>query len=207
VRPQSDAYHDFRGYAGQVASGTFRTGDEVVVLPSGKRSRVKSISTFDGELAVASPPLSVIMQLEDDIDISRGDVICRPHNQPEVSNDFEAMVCWMADEPLRPGGRYSLKHTTRSARAIVEDLRYRMDVNTLTRDQAAAELGLNEIGRVRIRTSTPLLLDEYRMSRSTGGFILIDETTQDTVGAGMVVRTGPEPEPGLGLEEEDALAA
>jgi bifunctional enzyme CysN/CysC len=205
VRPQSDAHHDFRGYAGQVASGTFRTGDEVVVLPSGKRSRVKSISTFDGELAVASPPLSVIMQLEDDIDISRGDVICRPHNQPEVSNDFEAMVCWMTDEPLRPGGRYAIKHTTRSARAIVEDLRYRMDVNTLTRDQGSTELGLNEIGRVRLRTSTPLLLDEYRLSRATGGFILIDETTQDTVGAGMVVRTGPEPE--LDLEALDDLAA
>ncbi|HZW00821.1 MAG TPA: sulfate adenylyltransferase subunit CysN [Candidatus Deferrimicrobium sp.] len=210
IRPQSTEHHDFRGYAGQIASGTFRKGDDVIVLPSGKRSRVKSISTFDGDLEVASPPLSVIMQLEDDLDISRGDVICRPHNQPEVTNDFEAMVCWMADAPLRPGARYAIKHTTRSGKAIIEDMRYRMDVNTLQRDQAAAELGLNEIGRVRIRTSTPLLLDEYRLSRATGGFILIDETTQDTVGAGMVVRTGPEPEvdpeADLDLAEEPTAA-
>jgi bifunctional enzyme CysN/CysC len=204
IRPQSTEHHDFRGYAGQIASGTFRKGDEVIVLPSGKRSRVKSISTFDGDLEVASPPLSVIMQLEDDLDISRGDVICRPHNQPEVSSDFEAMVCWMADEPLRPGARYAIKHTTRTGKAIIEDMRYRMDVNTLQRDQAASELGLNEIGRVRIRTSTPLLLDEYRLSRATGGFVLIDETSQDTVGAGMVVRTGPEAEVDL---ESDAAEA
>ena len=180
------------------------------MLPSGKRSRVKSISTFDGDLEVASPPLSVIMQLEDDIDVSRGDIICRPHNQPDVSNDFEAMVCWMTDEPLRPGARYTIKHTTRTGRAIVDDLRYRIDVNTLQRDQAARELGLNEIGRVRLRTSTPLLLDEYRLSRATGGFILVDETTQDTVGAGMVVRTGPEAEQGQelaeGAEAEAAVA-
>jgi bifunctional enzyme CysN/CysC len=207
IRPQSTEHHDFRGYAGQVASGTFRRGDEVVVLPSGKRSHVQSISTFDGELEVASPPLSVVMQLEDDIDVSRGDIICRPHNQPEVSSDFEAMVCWMADEPLRPGARYTIKHTTRSGRAIVEGLRYRMDVNTLQRDQAATELGLNEIGRVRLRTSTPLLLDEYRLSRTTGGFILIDEATSDTVGAGMVVRTSPEPERDVELQAETGAAA
>jgi sulfate adenylyltransferase subunit 1 (EFTu-like GTPase family) len=194
IRPISDEHHDFRGYAGQVAAGTFRVGDEVVVLPSGKRSRIESISTFDGELEMASPPLSIIMRLVDDIDVARGDLICRPHNQPDVSNDFEAMVCWMTDEPLQPGNRYTIKHATRSGKAIIEDLRYRMDVNTLHRDQASEELGLNEIGRVRIRTSTPLLLDEYRLSRSTGGFILIDEATQDTVAAGMVVRTAPEPD-------------
>jgi bifunctional enzyme CysN/CysC len=205
VRPQSREHHDFRGYAGQVASGTFRVGDEIVVLPSGKRSTIRSISTFDGELEMASPPLSVIMQLGDDIDVSRGDVICRPHNQPAVTNDFEAMVCWMTDEPLRPGARYAIKHTTRSGKAIVEDLRYRMDVSTLHRDQEARELGLNEIGRVRIRTSTPMLLNEYRLSRSTGGFILIDEATSDTVGAGMVVRTSPEPE--ISPEAAEDLAA
>jgi bifunctional enzyme CysN/CysC len=147
----------------------------------------------------------VIMQLEDDVDVSRGDMICRPHNQPEITNDFEAMVCWMTDEPLRPGGRYAIKHTTRSGRAIIEDMRYRMDVNTLQRDQSSQELGLNEIGRVHIRTSTPLLLDEYRLSRSTGGFVLIDEATHDTVGAGMVVRTGPEPE--IIIDDEEGLAA
>jgi bifunctional enzyme CysN/CysC len=203
VRPQSDEHHDFRGYAGQIAAGSFRVGDDVVVLPSAKRTRIASISTFDGELEAAAPPMSVVIRLEDDVDVSRGDVICRPHNQPDVTNDFEAMVCWMADEPLSPGGRYAIKHSTRSGKATVEDMRYRMDVNTLHRDQEATELGLNEIGRVRIRTSTPLLLDEYRSNRTTGGFILIDETSQDTVGAGMVVRTTPEPE----LDLEDVPAA
>jgi bifunctional enzyme CysN/CysC len=202
IRPQSDEHHDYRGYAGQIASGVFRVGDDVVVLPSGRRSRVGSISTFDGELEQAAPPMSVVMRLEDDIDVARGDMICRPHNQPDVTSDFEAMVCWMTDAPLQPGGRYVIKHSTRTVKAVVDDLRYRMDVNTLHRDQAATELGLNEIGRLRIRTSSPLLLDEYRMSRATGGFIVIDEVTQDTVGAGMVVRTSPEPE----LHLEDAIA-
>jgi bifunctional enzyme CysN/CysC len=195
IRPQTDSHHDYRGYAGQIAAGVFKKGDEVVVLPSGKRTRVKRIETFDGELESAAPPLSVSMLLEDDIDISRGDMICRPHNQPTVTSEFEAMVCWMADAPLREGARYVLKHTTRSVKAVVDDLRYRIDVNSLHRDEAATELGLNEIGRVRFRTSGPLLLDEYRLSRTTGGFILIDEATSDTVGAGMVVRTGPEVQP------------
>ena len=195
IRPQIDSHHDYRGYAGQIAAGVFKKGDEVVVLPSGKRTRIKRIETFDGELESAAPPLSVSMLLEDDIDISRGDMICRPHNQPTVTSEFEAMVCWMADAPLREGARYVLKHTTRSVKAVVDDLRYRIDVNSLHRDEAATELGLNEIGRVRLRTSGPLLLDEYRLSRTTGGFILIDEATSDTVGAGMVVRTGPEVQP------------
>ena len=196
IRPQTDSHHDYRGYAGQIAAGVFKKGDEVVVLPSGKRTRIKRIETFDGELESAAPPLSVSMLLEDDIDISRGDMICRPHNQPTVTSEFEAMVCWMADAPLREGARYVLKHTTRSVKAVVDDLRYRIDVNSLHRDEAATELGLNEIGRVRLRTSGPLLLDEYRLSRTTGGFILIDEATSDTVGAGMVVRTGPEVQAG-----------
>ena len=196
IRPQTDSHHDYRGYAGQIAAGVFKKGDEVVVLPSGKRTRIKRIETFDGELESAAPPLSVSMLLEDDIDISRGDMICRPHNQPTVTSEFEAMVCWMADAPLREGARYVLKHTTRSVKAVVDDLRYRIDVNSLHRDEAATELGLNEIGRVRLRTSGPLLLDEYRLSRTTGGFILVDEVTSDTVGAGMVVRTGPEVQAG-----------
>jgi bifunctional enzyme CysN/CysC len=203
ARPQSDEFHDYRGYAGQIASGLFRVGDEVTVLPSGRRSKVASISTFDGELQQAGPPLSVIIRLEDDVDVSRGDMICRPHNQPTVTSDFEAMVCWMTDAPLVPGQRYWLKHTTRSVRAIVDDMRYRIDVNTLHRDEGASDLGLNEIGRLRIRTSAPVLLDEYRNSRTTGGFVLIDETTNDTVGAGMVVRTAPEPD----LASEDGEAA
>jgi bifunctional enzyme CysN/CysC len=192
IRPQTDEHHDYRGYAGQIAAGVFRKGDEVTILPSGKRTRIKRIETMDGELLTAAPPMSVSILLEDDLDISRGDMICRPHNQPTVANELEAMICWMADAPLREGGRYILKHTTRDAKAVVDNLRYRIDVNSLHRDQTATELGLNEIGRVRLRTSKPLLLDEYDLSRTTGGFILIDEVTSDTVGAGMVVHAGPE---------------
>ena len=192
IRPQTDEHHDFRGYAGQIAAGVFKKGDTVVVLPSGKRSRIKSISTADGELETAAPPLSVVIQLEDNIDVSRGDMLCRPHNQPTVAQEIEAMVCWMADAPLKPGSRYWLKHTTRSVRAVVDDLRYRIDVNSLHREEGADQLVLNEIGRVRLRTSAPLMADEYRDSRTTGGFILIDEATSDTVGAGMIVRAGPE---------------
>ena len=191
IRPQSDEHHDFRGYAGQVAGGVFRTGDEVVVLPSGRTTHISRISTMDGELTTAAPPMSVVMELADDIDVSRGNMISRPHNQPTVTQELEAMVCWMAETPLRQGGRYFLKHTTRTVKAMVDDLRYAIDVNSLHREPAT-ELGLNAIGRVRFRTAEPLMLDEYRDSRTTGGFILIDEATSDTVGAGMVVRAGPE---------------
>jgi bifunctional enzyme CysN/CysC len=190
VRPMTDEHHDFRGYAGQVASGVFKPGDEVVVLPSGRQTRVKRIETCDGPLAEAFPPLSVTMLLEDEIDVSRGDFICRVNNQPTATREFEAMVCWMSDRELTPRGRYAIKHTTRSARALVDDLRYRIDVNTLHRAEDATSLGLNEIGRVRLRTSVPLLIDDYRKSRTTGSFILVDEGTNDTVGAGMIL--GPE---------------
>jgi sulfate adenylyltransferase subunit 1 len=189
VRPMTDEHHDYRGYAGQVASGVFKPGDEVVVLPSGKVTRVKRIDTYDGPVAEAFPPLSVTMLLEDDVDISRGDFICRVHNQPWEAREFEAMVCWMTDHPLREGGRYAIKHTSRSVKAVVDEVRYRLDVNTLHRDEEAGGLDLNEIGRLRLRTSAPLHLDEYRRNRATGGFILIDEATNDTVGAGMVLGT------------------
>jgi bifunctional enzyme CysN/CysC len=192
VRPMGDEHHDYRGYAGQVAAGTFRAGDDVVVLPSGARTKVKRIDIFEGPVDEAVPPMSVIMLLEDEIDISRGDMICRPHNQPTQTQDFEAMVCWMADRPLEVGGRYAVKHTTRYARAFIEDLRYRIDVNTLHRDENAQSLTLNDIGRIRLRTSTPLLVDEYRKNRQGGAFIIIDETTNDTVGAGMVVAPTPQ---------------
>jgi bifunctional enzyme CysN/CysC len=192
VRPMGDEHHDYRGYAGQVAAGTFRAGDDVVVLPSGARTKVKRIDIFEGPVEEAVPPMSVIMLLEEEIDISRGDMICRPHNQPTQTQDIEAMVCWMADRPLEVGGRYAVKHTTRYTRAFVEDLRYRIDVNSLHRDENAESLALNEIGRIRLRTSTPLLVDEYRKNRQGGAFILIDETTNDTVGAGMVVAPTPQ---------------
>jgi bifunctional enzyme CysN/CysC len=191
IRPQSDEHHDFRGYAGQVAGGVFRTGDDVVVLPSGHRSTITRISTLDGELEAAAPPMSVVIELADDIDISRGSMLSRPHNQPRVAQELEATVCWMTDRPLQQGGRFLLKHTTQTVLALVDELRYAIDVNTLHREEAT-ELGLNSIGRVRLRTQKPLMLDEYRDSRTTGGFILIDEATSDTVGAGMVVRAGPE---------------
>ena len=189
VRPMDDAHHDYRGYAGQVASGVFKPGDEVVVLPSGKATRVKRIDTYDGPVEEAFPPLSVTMLLEDDVDISRGDFICRMNNQPTEVRELEAMVCWMTDHPLREGARYAIKHTSRSARAVVDEVRYRLDVNTLHRDEEAGGLDLNEIGRLRLRTSAPLHVDEYRRNRATGGFILIDEATNDTVGAGMVLGT------------------
>ncbi|MEU4713484.1 sulfate adenylyltransferase subunit CysN [Micromonospora purpureochromogenes] len=190
IRPQSTTVTDYRGYAGQVASGVLKPGDEVMVLPSGFTSRISSVETADGPVAEAFPPMSVTVRLEDEIDISRGDLICRPNNSPAVSQDIEAMVCWMDEtRPLQVGGKYAIKHTTRSARAIVRGLHYRLDINTLHRDEAAGELKLNEIGRVRLRTTVPLLADEYRRNRTTGGFVIIDETTNRTVAAGMIVDT------------------
>jgi bifunctional enzyme CysN/CysC len=188
IRPQSSTVMDYRGYAGQVASGVMKPGDEVMVLPSGFTSRIAAIDTADGPVEEAFPPMSVTVRLEDEIDISRGDMICRPNNAPSVAQDVEAMVCWMDEtKPLRLGGRYTIKHTTRSARAIVRDLHYRLDVNSLHRDESATELRLNEIGRVKLRTTVPLFADEYRRNRTTGGFIVIDESTNRTVGAGMIV--------------------
>jgi bifunctional enzyme CysN/CysC len=187
VRPMSDEHHDYRGYAGEVASGIFRVGDEVVILPSGRESRIASIDTFDGELQEAYPPLSVTLRLEDDVDVSRGDMICRPGNRPREVRDLDAMVCWMAERPLQANGRYRIKHTTRTVLAKADAVRYRIDVNTLHRDERAEGLGLNEIGRLSLRLSSPLFLDEYRRNRATGSFILIDESTNDTVGAGMVL--------------------
>jgi len=187
VRPREHEHQDYRGYAGQVAGGVFRPGDDVVVLPSGLRSRVRAIDTYDGPVAEAFPPMSVTLLLEDDLDVSRGDLICRPHNRPAVSRELEAVVCWMDERPIHPGRRLSLKHTSRSARATVEDVRYRIDVESLHRDEGADALGLNDIGRVSLRTSAPLMCDDYGRNRATGSFILIDEDSNDTVGAGMLM--------------------
>lgn len=188
IRPQSTTVTDYRGYAGQVASGVLKPGDEVMVLPSGFTSRIEAVETADGPVPEAFPPMSVTVRLADEIDISRGDLICRPNNAPAVAQDIEAMVCWMDETaPLRVGGRYAIKHTTRSARAIVRGLHYRLDINSLHRDESADELRLNEIGRVRLRTTVPLLADEYRRNRTTGGFVIIDEATNRTVGAAMIV--------------------
>jgi bifunctional enzyme CysN/CysC len=188
IRPQSTSVTDYRGYAGQVASGILKPGDEVMVLPSGFTTRITAIDTADGPVEEAYPPMSVTVRLADELDVSRGDLICRPHNQPAVAQDIEAMLCWMDESrPMSVGGRYAIKHTTRAARAVVRQLHYRLDVNTLHRDESADGLRLNEIGRVRLRTTVPLLADEYRRNRTTGGFIVIDETTNRTVGAGMIV--------------------
>jgi bifunctional enzyme CysN/CysC len=187
TRPMSDELHDYRGYAGEVASGVFRAGDEVVVLPSGRTSRIAGIDTYDREVEEAYPPLSVTLRLEDDIDVSRGDMICRPQNRPTEAKEIDAMVCWMSERPLSPAGRYRIKHTTRTALAKVDQVIYRIDVNSLHRDEEAGGLELNEIGKLRLRLSAPLLVDQYRRNRMTGSFILIDESTNDTVGAGMVL--------------------
>jgi len=188
IRPQSTSVTDYRGYAGQVASGVMKPGDEVMVLPSGFTTRIAGIDTADGPVDEAYPPMSVTVRLEDELDVSRGDLICRPHNQPTVAQDVEAMLCWMDESrPMTVGGKYAIKHTTRAARAVVRQLHYRLDVNSLHRDESADSLRLNEIGRVRLRTTVPLLADEYRRNRTTGGFIVIDETTNRTVGAGMIV--------------------
>jgi bifunctional enzyme CysN/CysC len=184
IRPMSDEHHDYRGYAGTVSGGVFKPGDEVVVLPSGFRS----IDTADGSVDEAFAPMAVTITLEDDIDVSRGDMICRTHNQPQVGQDIDAMICWFTEgSQLRPGAKYHIKHTTRTGRAMVKSLQYRLDINTLHRDEAPEALGLNEIGRVSLRTTVPLFFDEYRRNRDTGSFILIDEATNGTVGGGIIL--------------------
>jgi sulfate adenylyltransferase large subunit len=186
VRPKSDEFHDYRGYAGTVAGGVLKPGDEVLVLPSGMTSKIAGIDLFDQEIPEAFPPMSVTVRLEDDVDVSRGDMICRPQNAPKPSQDIDAMICWMTNEPLRPRQKLAIKQTTRTGRALVKEIQYRLDVNTLHRDRETGELGLNEIGRVQLRTTTPLLCDPYSKNRTTGSFILIDEATGVTVGAGMI---------------------
>ncbi len=179
--------HDYRGYAGQVAGGVLKPGDEVMHLPSGLTTTIKRIDTARGAVTEAFPPMSVTLLLADDLDISRGDMLCRPHNQPLVTQEVEAMVCWMTDaSTLTPRRRLIVKHTTRTVKAIVRDLHYRLDVNTLHRDEGATQLGLNEIGRVSLRLTQPVFCDPYTRNRMTGGLILIDEATNATVGAAVI---------------------
>jgi sulfate adenylyltransferase subunit 1 (EFTu-like GTPase family) len=184
----------YRGYAGRIASGVVRPGDEVIVLPGGQATRVEAIDTLDGELDEAVPPLSVTLRLADDLDVSRGDLICGPADRPSLERELNADVCWMADAPLRPRGRYLIKHAAHTVAVIVDELVDRVDVHTLDREGAPAELGLNDIGRVRIRTAKPVAFDPYVRNRATGGFIFIDESSNETVGAGMIVPT-PAPAP------------
>ena len=178
---------EYRGYAGQLASGALRKGEEVVVLPSGQRTRIAGIDTYEGELDEAVAPLSLTLRLEDDLDVARGELIAGIAEPPTVTREFEADICWMDSAPLRPGGRYAIKHTSRTATAVVDALLDRIDVQTLEREEGADELALNDIGRVTLRTSAPLAIDPYTRNRRTGSFVLIDEATNHTVGAGMIV--------------------
>jgi bifunctional enzyme CysN/CysC len=187
-----DHASDYRGYAGRIASGVVRPGDEVLVLPGGQTTTVEAIDTLEGSLDEAVPPLSVTLRLTHDLDISRGDLICGPDDRPSLERELTADVCWMADAPLRPRGRYLVKHAAHTVAVIVDEILDRVDVHTLDREPAPGELALNDIGRVRLRTARPVAFDPYARNRATGGFIVIDEATNDTVGAGMIV---PAPSP------------
>jgi bifunctional enzyme CysN/CysC len=189
VRPQSKEVLDYRGYAGTVASGVLKAGDLVRALPSGLETTIASIETADGPVEEAYPPMSVTVRLTDDIDLSRGDMLCRPHNSPQVAQDIDAQVCWMDESaPLTVGRKYHIKHTTRWARVLVKAIDYRIDVNSLHRDEEATELSLNEIGRIQMRATQPLFVDPYLQNRATGAFILVDEGSNKTVAAGMIGR-------------------
>ena len=187
IRPQSDAYHDFRGYAGRVAGGVFKPGDNVTVLPSGFKSRIKAIHTATGELTEAFSPLSVSLLLEDEIDISRGDTIVKSNNQPETGQDIEAMICWFSERPLHTRGKYLIRHTTREAKALIREVRYKVNINTLHKVEDDLTMAMNDIGRITLRTSSPLIYDSYSKNRTMGSFILVDENTNETVAGGMIV--------------------
>jgi sulfate adenylyltransferase subunit 1 len=186
IRPRNDKYHDYRGYAGKIASGIFKPGDSVMILPSGFTTTIKTIEDAHEEIIEAFPPMSVVMQLTEDLDISRGDMLVRPHNIPFVNQDLDCMICWMNTKPLTPGTRYIIRHTTKETKGIVKELQYKIDINTLHRIRKVTDLGLNEIGRITIRTAQPLFYDSYQHNRATGSIILIDEKTNETVGAGMI---------------------
>jgi sulfate adenylyltransferase subunit 1 (EFTu-like GTPase family) len=187
IRPRSDEHHDFRGYAGQVAGGVWSAGDEVVVLPAGLRTQVESVETIDGPLEAAIPPMSVTIRLADDLDVSRGDLLADPADPPVVARELEARVCWMSERPLGPRARLAVKQTSRSVRAIADELISRIDVHTLEDVPAPDSLGLNDIGVVRLRLSEPLCVDPYEENRTTGAFVLIDESSNETVGAGTIL--------------------
>jgi sulfate adenylyltransferase subunit 1 len=188
IRPQSKEYHDFRGFSGRVAGGVFKKGDEITVQPSGFRSKIKAIHTFEGEVDEAFAPMSVTITLEDEIDISRGDMIVKQNNPPRVEQDIDAMICWFSDSAkLQLGKKYSIRHTTRDAKCILKEVKYKVNVNTLHKVEDDLEVGLNDIARISMRTSTPLLHDPYKRNRQTGSFVLIDDSTNATVAAGMIV--------------------
>jgi len=186
IRPHATEYHDYRGYAGRMAGGILRKGDEVTVLPSGLTSKIKSIDTFNGPIEEAFVPMSISVTLEDDIDISRGDMIVKPNNQPEMTQDVDVMLCWMRATGPRPGAKYFLKHTTREVKAMIKEVIYKLDINTMQKNEGDLDIKMNDMARVRLRTTQPLMVDEYRKNRITGSLILIDEATNETVAAGTV---------------------
>ena len=187
IRPQKEEFHDFRGYAGRIAGGVFKKNDEVVLLPSGFQSRIKSIQIFDNELEEAFAPMSVTMTLEDDLDVSRGDMIVRVKNQPEILQDIEMMVCWMGEKPLLSRGKYTIKHTTNEVRCIVKEILYKVDINSLHRDTEDKSINCNDIARIAVRVTKPLFVDKYNINRTTGSLVIIDESTNNTVGSGMII--------------------
>ncbi len=187
IRPQSDKFHDYRGFAGMIEGGVFRKGEEIEVLPSGFTSKIKSIQGPSGELDEAFAPLSVSITLEDEIDISRGDMLAKPGNKPTATQEIEIMVCWLNKKKAVTGSKYLIRHTTNEAKCIIKDVRYRMDINTMTKDEDLKELSMNDIGRITLKTAKPLFVDSYRKNRNTGAVILIDEFSNETVGAGMIV--------------------
>ncbi|XOV92297.1 MAG: sulfate adenylyltransferase subunit CysN [Bacteroidota bacterium] len=187
IRPKSDEYHDYRGYAGRIAGGVFKPGDEVAVLPSGFTSKIKSIDTFDGPVDEAFAPMSVTIQLDDDIDISRGDMIVRTNNQPDQKQDLEVMLCWLNNKGPMPRGKYTLRHTSADMKAMIKEIRYKLDINTLHRNEEDKDIKMNDICKVLLRTTKPVFVDPYRKNRQTGSIILVDDATNETVAAGMVV--------------------
>lgn len=187
IRPQTDEYHDYRGYAGRIAGGVFKPGDEVAVLPSGFSSKIKSIDTFEGPADEAFAPMSVTITLEDDIDISRGDMIVRTNNQPESKQDIDVMLCWLNNKGPQPRTKYTIRHTTADAKAMIKEIRYKLDINTLHRNEEDKSITANDICRAQLRTTRPLLVDSYRKNRNTGSIILVDEGTNETVAAGMII--------------------
>ena len=187
IRPQSGDYHDYRGYAGRIAGGVFKPGEKVMVLPSGLTSRIKSIDTMNQTLEQAFPPQSVTLTLEDDLDISRGNMIVKENNLPQTGQDITMMICWLNEKPMKLGCKYAFKHTTNDARCIIKEVNYKVNINTLAKIYDNNEIGLNEIGQITIRTTRPLLYDSYRKNRITGSLILIDEGTNETICAGMII--------------------
>lgn len=186
IRPQREEFHDYRGYAGRIAGGVFRKGDEVMVLPAGLTSKIKSIDFYNQELEQAYAPMSVSIRLEDEIDISRGDMIVRKNNQPEVSQDIDAMLCWLNPNPPRPGAKYVLRHTSKEVKAVIKETYYKLNINTLQRIEEDKEIKMNDIFKVKMRTTEPLVFDPYLRNRNTGSLILVDEGTNNTVAAGMI---------------------